>query len=151
MARSVTSAPKESEDDLAKAVADYLRLAWPTELPWWHTPNGGSRAQVERQDRRSGRTYRFSPEAAKLKKMGVLAGVPDLTFILPNGQVAFIELKVADGTLSDEQADLRKLLLDCHCGYAIARSVEDVERITTDWLAAYDLKPRATLLGRQLP
>lgn len=141
MARPVTK-EREQEDDLARAVADFLRLAWPAQLPWWHTPNGGSRAQVVRTDHRTGKTYRFSPEAAKLKKMGVLAGVPDLLFILPNGQAAFIELKVADNGLSDDQVGLKAELEACHCGYAVARSVNDVERICSGWLSLYGLKLR---------
>lgn len=152
MVRSVTAKQllqeTEAEDDLAKAVADFLRVAWPTDLPWWHTPNGGARVQVERRDRTTGKTYRFSPEAAKLKAMGVRAGVPDLTFILPNGRAAFIELKVGTNDLSDEQRDLRGELLGCTCGYQVARSVEDVERICAKWLFLYDRRLRASILPR---
>lgn len=143
MRRPVKPNAREQEDDLAKAVADFLRMAWPAELPWWHTPNGGKREQFERIDRRTGRTYRYSPEAEKLKKMGVLAGVPDLTFILPNGQAAFIELKVGDNTLSDEQDALRTVLLACHCGYATCRTLEEVQGVLAGWLGLYGLKLRA--------
>ena len=141
----------ELEDDLAKDVAEYLSWAWPEHLPWWHTPNGGKREQVVRTDRRTGKTYRFSPEAAKLKKMGVLAGVPDLTFIMPNGQAAFIELKVGDNDLSDEQIALRKRLLACNCGYKVAWSVDEVQTICRAWLAAYGLAPRAVFVPNALP
>lgn len=144
MARSARKLPQiQSEDDLAKSVADYLRLAWPSALPWWHTPNGGKRVTVTRTDRRTGKTYEFSPEAKKLKQMGVRAGVPDLTFILPNGQAAFIELKVGANDLSDEQADLREELLALRCGYATCRSVDEVETTITRWLGAFGLQPRA--------
>lgn len=148
MAGAARNQDREMEDDLAKAVADFLRVALPPGIPWWHTPNGGKREQVQRTDRRTGKTYWFSPEAAKLKKMGVRAGVPDLTVILPNGQAAFIELKVRDNGLSDEQIDVRAELVACHCGYQVARSVEDVERILTGWLAHYGLTLRARLSGR---
>lgn len=134
---------RELEDDLAKTVAEFLRLALPAPVVFWHTPNGGKREQVQRTDRRTGETYWFSPEAAKLKKMGVLAGVPDLTFILPNGQAAFIELKVGKNDLSDEQTAVRELLLACGCGYQVAWSLEDVVRVLDHWLGLYQLKLRA--------
>lgn len=138
----------QDEDALAKSVADYLRRAWPAELPWWHTPNGGSRAQVTRTDRRTGKTYRFSPEAQKLKAMGVRAGVADLAFIMPNGQAAFIELKAGDNGLSDEQIDFRRDVIACNCGYAVARSLEEVEQILSRWLAHFDLTLRASVVTR---
>jgi hypothetical protein len=128
---------QQSEDDLAKDVAAFLRLCWPPELPWWHTPNGGKREQVQRIDRATGRPYWFSPEAAKLKEMGVLAGVPDLTFVLPNAQVAFIELKVGDNQLSPEQEGLRAKLLNRGCGYAVCYSLDEVEATLRRWLAQY--------------
>lgn len=51
---------KYSEDDFQKDVGAFLgSLGW----LWWHTPNGGLRRKRE---------------AAKLRAMGVLAGVPDV-------------------------------------------------------------------------
>lgn len=144
MARPASVQLTGDEDALAKSVAEFLRLAMPADVPWWHTPNGGARVQVERTDARTGRKYRFSPEAQKLKAMGVLPGVPDLTFILPNGQAAFIELKVGANDLSDEQIDLRARLLCNHCGYQVARSVDQVAEIVAGWLALFGLKLRAT-------
>lgn len=54
---------------------------------FFHTPNGGKRGKVE---------------AAKLKMMGVLAGVPDITIISGHG-VGFLEFKKLTGTLSNDQ------------------------------------------------
>lgn len=143
MARLAKRIVEEDEDGIAIAVADFLRAALPGEIVWWHTPNGGSRASREVYSKRLRKMIRISPEAARFKKMGVLAGVPDLTFVLPNGQVAFIELKTATGELSDEQIELRGRLTANRCGYEVARSVQDVERILTRWLALYDLKLNA--------
>lgn len=136
---------RDQEDDLQKDVAAFLRMAWPAELPWWHTPNGGSRAKVTRIDRRTGKPYSFSPEALKLKEMGTLAGVPDLAFIMPNARIAFIELKVGANALSDPQIEFKERVIACRCGYRVARSVEEVERICAEWLGLYDLTLRATL------
>ena len=55
---------------------------------WWtHIPNGGSRNIIE---------------ASLLKKMGTLAGVPDLLFLL-DGNNYWLELKAAGGRLSAAQ------------------------------------------------
>jgi hypothetical protein len=65
-------------------------------LPWWHTPNGELRDHKTRRRRSDGKLIRYSPTGQKLKAMGAKRGVPDLTFIMPNGQGAFLELKRAD-------------------------------------------------------
>lgn len=75
------------EERLQRAVAQYLRPAVrDAECLWWHVPNGGHRAPST---------------AARLKLMGVRAGVPDLAFILPGGRCAYIELKAGPGRLTD--------------------------------------------------
>lgn len=116
------------------SAAAYLRRAWPEHLPWWHTPNG------EQRDKAT---------AGKLKGMGVTAGVPDFCLILPNGQATFIELKRLTGDLSKEQDEFRDKVLALRCGYATARSMEEVEAIVTRWLGLFELKPRATIIQRR--
>lgn len=130
------------EDDLHFAVADFLRLTWPLDLPWWHVPNGGNRGDhIERVDRRSGRTYRFSPSGAKLKRMGATPGVPDLCFQLPKGRIGYIELKINNpgnlNELSDEQAEFRRLAIDAGAGFEVCWSVDEVAETLTRWLALY--------------
>ncbi|MFQ5535615.1 MAG: hypothetical protein ACE5EM_12430 [Sphingomonadales bacterium] len=70
------------EDALHIAIADYLR-ARERDCVWWHTAN---------QRRTSPR------QGAKLKRMGVVAGVPDLAFVLPGGRAAYIEIKLPKST-----------------------------------------------------
>jgi len=137
-----TKAPS-SETALHMSVAGFIRATWPAHLPWWHTPMGGKREQRTRTTR-DGRTVTYSPEAQKLRAMGALAGVPDLAFILPNGQIAFIELKHGDGQLSDEQIDFRQKAVALHCGYAVCRSLDEVEATLARWLSKFGL----TLKGR---
>lgn len=38
-----------------------------------------------------------------LKAQGVLSGVPDFEFLLPNGKIKFLEIKAKKGKLSDNQ------------------------------------------------
>jgi hypothetical protein len=115
------------------SVAAYLRRACPETVLFFHVPNG------EKRDART---------AGKLKGMGVLAGVPDFVFIMPNGQAAFLELKVGTNGLSEPQIEFLNRVLACRCGYAVARSLEEVEQILSRWLGCYGLKLRATLVQR---
>ena len=46
---------------------------------------------------------RDAREGANLKVQGVLAGIPDLGIILPNGQCLWVEMKASDGRLSKSQ------------------------------------------------
>ena len=80
--------PLPLEWQLQTGPVDWLRLARPRCM-YFHVPNEGARTKSE---------------AARLQRMGVVAGVPDLVFMgMPNCQVALIELKVAGGSLSPEQ------------------------------------------------
>ncbi len=124
---------KASETSLHMTVAGFLRRAWPAHLPWWHTPNG------ENRDARTG---------GKLKAMGALAGVPDLIFLLPDKQIAFIELKQGSGDLSEVQIKFRDRVQALGCAYAVCRSPEDVETTITRWLKVYGLVPTACLIRR---
>lgn len=121
------------EQALHFEVAAYLRYSLPPEIVAWHTPNG------EQRDKRT---------AAKLKGMLVLAGVPDFTILLPNGQASFIELKAGANGLSPAQIDFRARVLALRCGYAVCRSVDEVAATITRWLAAFGLEPRARIQGR---
>lgn len=136
MARSPATSAKKArvtEDGLHKAVAGYLRAAWPAGLTWYHTANEG---------------YRDPRTAAGLKNKGVLAGVPDLTLHLPRGQVGYIELKRPGGTLSEPQIAFRDSCHGSGQAYAIAQTPEEVEAICIRWLAAFDLSPRATMIRK---
>lgn len=123
---------KRPEQALHIAVEQFLRLAWPGDLPYSHFPSG------EQRDIRV---------AAKLKAMGLKPGWPDFIFILPNGQAGFIELKAPGGDLSATQVELRGRLLNLRCGYAEARSVEEVETTLTRWLSKFDRRLTARVVN----
>lgn len=119
----------QSEIGLHMQVAAFLRHAWPEHLLWTHFPAG------ERRDAKTG---------AKLKAMGLAPGWPDFILILPNAQLAALELKVIGGVLSLVQMDVRDRFLALGCGYAVCRSLDEVERVLSGWLALFNLKLRAT-------
>ncbi len=121
--------PKTKEISLHMSTAAFIRYAWPGDLPWTHFPAG------EKRDARTG---------AKLKAMGMAAGWPDFIFLLPNGQAAFLELKASSGSLSDGQIEFRHKATALNCGFAVCRSLDEVEATLTRWLALYGRKLNAT-------
>lgn len=135
---------RSPERQLHIAVEAFLRVAWPPHLPYTHFPAGEMRDRKTATNRdgspvldRKGKPKTYSPAAAKLKAMGLKPGWPDFQFILPNGQAAFIELKTGRSELSDDQVELRRKLVALKCGYATARSVDEVEATLSKWLGLF--------------
>lgn len=126
--------PPAKEVTFHISAASFLRVALPPEVIFFHVPNGEVRDKAT---------------AGKLKAMGVLAGVFDLGFIWPNGQASWLELKVGDNDLSDDQIKFQDRARANHCGTATAWTMEDVERIVGGWCAAFGLTMRATLQSRR--
>ncbi|MBR1286061.1 VRR-NUC domain-containing protein [Bradyrhizobium sp. AUGA SZCCT0177] len=59
-----------------------------------------------------------SPSAARrCRRLGVVAGWPDLQFAGPDKQMAFLEMKRRGGRLSDAQAAMRDHLEGCGFAY----------------------------------
>lgn len=75
----------------------------------FHVPNG---------EKRDGWT------AARLARMGTVAGVPDFVFIV-GGRVHFLELKTATGRLSRAQEDFAARAHGAGATYTIARSIDE--------------------------
>lgn len=107
-----------SETKLHIAVANWLKEACPF-LLWTHPANQGRSPQ----------------EGAKLKKMGVLAGTPDLIF-WHEGWFGAIELKTNTG-LSDVQKRFKERFIAAGGKYATCKSVKDVY----DTLVLWGVKP----------
>jgi hypothetical protein len=125
-ARKTTKAATPYEEQDHMALAELLDLIKYNGRPlrWFHVPNGGSRNAIE---------------AAKLKKMGVKAGLPDI-FILdpppkcPEFKGAVIELKRKDaGRVSPAQLDWNIYLL--HSGWLIkiANGLDAAIQQLKDW------------------
>lgn len=112
----------------------FLSRALPPQVILFHCPNGEIRDKAT---------------AGKLKAMGVLPGVFDLGFIWPNGQASWLELKVGDNGLSDDQVTFEARARANGCGTAVARTMEQVEEIAVRWCAAFGLSLRATLSSRR--
>ena len=63
----------------------------------------------------------------------MVAGAPDLLFCLKGGQCAFIEVKKPGGRVSPEQITFRNSWERTGARWALAESIEDMERILDLW------------------
>jgi hypothetical protein len=99
-----------SEDNFQKSVARYLDSKG---VLWFHCPNGG---------------HRNVAEAAKLKAMGVKAGVPDVLIFEPRkGYHGFaIELKVAKNKRTEHQMEMQELFMSHNWKVITSYSLDEV-------------------------
>lgn len=98
------------EHALHMQVADFLDLALPDDAIWWHTPNEG------RRDAKTG---------AKLKRLGMRAGFPDIC-ICYRGRLYAIELKAPGATLRKTQRETKRKLVRAGAICSVASSMEAV-------------------------
>lgn len=104
---------------IQQGIIDALRVcADPKKVKYYHCPNEG--------ERDAGYAYR-------LKRMGVLAGVPDLTFHLAGGRTGFIEIKSDVGKLSQAQKAFRDDVRALGCYWEVAFSITDALRTLEEW------------------
>lgn len=106
-----------AEARIQAAIVEWIRTV-SSDLVVFHVPNGGKRGKAD---------------AARLKWIGTLAGVPDLVIITPGARVRFIEVKTPDGSLSPAQRDIRESLTALGTPPAIATSIDDVRRAFSAW------------------
>ena len=101
---------------LTEARLQYEVVMWAQENNYYcfHCPNGEKRDKIT---------------ANKLTAMGVKAGVPDLIFVLPNGKVAWVELKLKSGILSKPQERFRKTLLQKNHNYVLVQADSKEEAV----------------------
>jgi hypothetical protein len=107
------------EDDLQMACVEWLGyMENMGKLRFFHVPNGGRRNKAE---------------AARFKKLGVRAGVPDLVILSIDGRTLFIEFKSDKGYLSPDQKDWREWL-SVRFDWAEIRGLDALQTIIKDWL-----------------
>jgi len=114
------------ESDIQKQVIDYLSIrAVKGNFFFFSIPNEGfmQAANIARMDNKT-----KSILNTHLKKMGMVAGVPDLC-ILYDGKTLFIELKTKTGRLSKIQEIVHKKIKSISHNIEIARSLDDVIEI----------------------
>src|SRR3954464_8578713 len=111
--------PKALEFETACAFADTLRRFARDDWIWTHFPAGELRSKAT---------------GARLKRMGLRAGVADYLFISPaTGQAYFLELKRGNGPLSEAQAEFRDWCHAHRVPWHCARSYDDAIATVTAW------------------
>ncbi len=116
--------PKPNPSCLTEAEEQIIAATWLSKrnIPFYHVPNGG---------------YRDYYEGAKLKRMGVKSGVPDLCICVARGGYhgLYIELKrVYGGKLSDTQLVWRDILIKEGYMWREAKGSGECIRIVEDYL-----------------
>lgn len=116
---------RNPEECVQRALVAWLEMCRP-DLWFHHTPNGGGRSRAE---------------AGILKATGVKAGVADLQIIDRAGRVLWVEVKAPAcrvtgrraGRLSDSQRDFRAAMEARGHHFAIAWSLDDLQRAIQQW------------------
>jgi hypothetical protein len=99
-----------SENALQAALCEHLALSVKPGLHWSSIENGGKRHLLT---------------AVRLKKQGVKPGTPDMYFMLPEGRVAWLELKIKGGSLSPPQREFRDTARRLGHHWAVARTLDE--------------------------
>lgn len=107
-----------TEHKMQVALMAYLRIAGRQDLHWFAVPNGG---------------HRHIAEANRLKAEGVRPGTPDLCFMLPEGKVAWLEMKTTKGTLGPSQKTFREIANRLGHLWGMARSVDEAIALLKQW------------------
>jgi hypothetical protein len=110
--KSARPRDRNAEARRQASIVWYVRAVAP-DIRIWHVPNGGLRTKSE---------------AARLKWVGVLAGVLDLTLVLPGGRSAYWETKTPWTGLSDDQKDMIKALEALGHDWAVVLDIDDARR-----------------------
>jgi len=103
------------EDQIHIAIVELLKLR---KILHFHVPNQ-SKSSIQ---------YRV-----KLKRMGLISGVPDLVLILDDGNVGFIEVKTSKGRLSPSQKEFGEECAKRCVFWGVARSVDDADALVNAW------------------
>lgn len=112
-----------TEDQLHKAIYGYLRAILPHGWIVMHVPNGGSRS---------------ASEGANFKKLGLMAGWPDLSIYGPqNGDgtptAYFMEVKTGKGRLKPSQVSTNDRLKAIGFDVDVVRSIDDARGCLNRW------------------
>ncbi len=108
------------EDQEQIALADWLRTQ---KIKFYAIPNGG---------------YRYALEALKFKRMGAMAGVPDICIPIPSGVYhgLYIELKRRiGGVISDNQQSWLEFLNETGYYARVAYGFDEAREIVLSYLA----------------
>ena len=127
---------RSSEDLEQEVVMQWVHMntgKWPELALLHHIPNGGARS---------------SREGAKLKRMGVLAGVADLHLPVARGpwHGLYIEMKHGEGRLQESQKDFLKLAAEQGVYCIVCYSAEDAIEVIRQYVSRATKYPNLSIL-----
>jgi len=114
-----------SEHSLQVSVLEYLKLNAKNPVYWFAVPNAGKRSWQGARD---------------MKAEGLTAGVADLCIMLPEGRVAWLEMKTPKGRRSDMQDFFEDVCDHLQHPYATARTFDEAIAILRRWGALKEPK-----------
>lgn len=100
------------EDAIHAAIVQYLQLVLPKKALVWHTPNTFPTAKIQFH--------------AKLKRMGRLAGIPDL-LVLFDGNLIGLEVKAKGKYQEPHQRFIEDAFDQNGASYYVVRSIDEVK------------------------
>ena len=106
-----------AETLLQRSLVEHLRWTAAPDVAWFAVPNGGARRRTE---------------AAILKGMGVVPGIPDLILVRA-GHMFGLELKAETGRLSDDQRAAQAWLIRSGASIATAWGLDAALATLTQW------------------
>lgn len=118
------TAPDPSEDEFQKSVADLFHAILPPDkVAFSHFPSGG---------------YQLTPAAkARLYRIGLTKGWPDLIVCYGGGKCLWLELKTRRGVVSSEQKQRHHQLRLLGHPVVLCRCIEDVIAALDEWRVPY--------------
>jgi hypothetical protein len=125
--------PTPSEVQVHISVIAHLRLRCRPGVIYFHVPNG---------------EFRDKRDAAKLRAMGVRAGVADLIFIWnenPRVRILFLELKTAHRKPTPIQTEFRAEACGIGCDYECADGIDEALQVLERYAILPPTKIRLTV------
>lgn len=80
-------------------------------------------------------------EGAKFKAIGVVRGVSDLIYVLPQGRSLYVEMKTSTGRQSKDQEEWQAKVQARGHIYLICRSLAEFQNIVTTYLPHLNYRP----------
>ena len=105
------------EDVVQRSVIAHLKARGVANLLWFHVPMGGRRNRTE---------------AAILKGLGAVAGIPDL-IVIHDGKVFGLELKTESGKVSPAQREMIDRIRACGGFAEIAHGIDAAIATLENW------------------
>ena len=118
MRRDPQSVIKHRETTIHKAIVQAFKLLRKPDVLMFHVAN----------ERRCS-----EKEGSFLKSLGVVAGVPDLIFVMPGGITCWMEIKVPNGRLTPEQRAFHDVLTANEHRCVVVHSLDEAIHIMQLW------------------